>query len=379
MFEIKTFTGLDGLRQVKDQWTHVFQGLSRKSFQYHYDWYRCYLEFLAPEEEIFHVYLIYNDREPVAIFPLREGTMKFHGVKLKVLETPHHGHLPFTDCIYENSERTSEVLTYFIKNLSAGAKMKWDAVVFHNLLEGSPVLASLAKDSKVRAIKYLARKCSFFLTEGTYDDITRAFTGNHRRNLKKKGKRLDSLGKIEFVNSEKLESLVRDFDDFMEVEASGFKGEKGTKSAINFDDRLIGFYKSLIESFAEEGGCNIHLLKLNGESIASQFCLLDDETMYVFKIAYREDFAQVSPGMILLGLSLDAATQNEKIKRVNLMTYKDFHRNWKPEFMDVFHVWVFNKSMMGTIKFEMIRMRRWLRSFYDAIAKKTLRTVLNYN
>ncbi len=134
------------------------------------------------------------------------------------------------------------------ENLSAEAKMKWDAVVFHRLLEGSPILKSLAEAPTPRVIKNIARECSYFYTDNTYEDLSSNFKSKHRNNLKRKGKRLESLGQTEFMYSLEKKNILRDLDVFLEVEASGYKGETGLGSAILCDDNLVKFYRLTIIS-----------------------------------------------------------------------------------------------------------------------------------
>jgi hypothetical protein len=75
------------------------------------------------------------------------------------------------------------------------------------------------------------------------------------------------------------EELRRGFAEFLEIEASGWKGQSGERSAIKLHPDLMRFYESLNIEFAPSRSIVLNCLRIGERPIASQFCLRDEDTL----------------------------------------------------------------------------------------------------
>ena len=107
-------------------------------------------------------------------------------------------------------------------------------------------------------------------------------------------------GRVSFRTTRDPESLSRSFEQFLEVEASGWKGASGTATAILLDTKLQAFYRQLMETFGQDGRCEINQLQIDGRIAAAQFALIAGETLSLLKIGYDQHFVDVAPGQLLL-------------------------------------------------------------------------------
>jgi len=82
-----------------------------------------------------------------------------------------------------------------------------------------------------------------------------------------------------------------------EVEASGWKGERGT-AILNSPETDL-FYRTMARSFYDEDCLRLSTIRLDGRAVAFDLCLLDDRRVYGVKFGYDERFRNLAPGLVL--------------------------------------------------------------------------------
>jgi len=167
--------------------------------------------------------------------------------------------------------------------------------------------------------------------------------GKLRRNLQRLNRALQSLGEVHIEVHDRRDptALAQAFDDFLRLEASGWKGAAGTNggpgTAIAGDPRLLSFYRGLLDEDEDALHPQIALLRLDGRTIAAKYGLRSGDTLSLLKIAYDETYAAQSPGsQLLLGLMTQA--QAAGITRLSLVTCPAWAARWRPLSAPVWHV-----------------------------------------
>ncbi|MBN9110653.1 MAG: GNAT family N-acetyltransferase [Pseudonocardia sp.] len=116
------------------------------------------------------------------------------------------------------------------------------------------------------------------------------------RQLQRNRRKLEKLGPVRYVaDGGDLDAAVA---RFLEIEASGWKGESGT--AILSDARTRAFYAGLAAWAGAAGLLRVAFLELDGRAIAGELCLEDEYATYPLKASYEPDHRPYSPGLILL-------------------------------------------------------------------------------
>lgn len=110
-----------------------------------------------------------------------------------------------------------------------------------------------------------------------------------RRNMQKHGVDVSLLARPP--------SLERELQLGFELEASGWKGQRGT--AILCSQQTAHFYRLMARSFHDEDRLRISTILLDGRAVAFDLCLLDDRRVYGIKIAYDERYRPLAPGLVL--------------------------------------------------------------------------------
>ncbi|MCC0006015.1 MAG: GNAT family N-acetyltransferase [Methylobacteriaceae bacterium] len=97
-------------------------------------------------------------------------------------------------------------------------------------------------------------------------------------------------------------AVEHDMEVFFELEASGWKGRRGTALASSI--RTLALARAFLRSLSLEDRCSIAWLELDGAPIAAAVLVHSGGTAFYWKIAYDERYAAYSPGaQLMLDLS----------------------------------------------------------------------------
>lgn len=127
--------------------------------------------------------------------------------------------------------------------------------------------------------------------------LAEAMSSKHRRQLKRKEQQLAAQGRLEYTEFHGDGDREAILAEFLRLEASGWKGKAG--SALIFDPPSLGFFLGAARAGFPHGRMQIITLRLDGRPIAQKCELLSLPGVFSFKIAYDEEFARFSPGLLL--------------------------------------------------------------------------------
>lgn len=155
-----------------------------------------------------------------------------------------------------------------------------------DVVAGSP--AMLASETFSRA---LLRK------GGAADQyLEQALSGRSRKDLRRKERRLQELGKLEHVALGPGEDAERWIREFLELEAAGWKGARGGALAANEGTRR--FAVAMLAEAHRRNRLQMVGLNLDGRPLARCCNLLSGQGSYAYRTAYDERFADFSPGIM---------------------------------------------------------------------------------
>lgn len=117
-----------------------------------------------------------------------------------------------------------------------------------------------------------------------------------RANLRRRRKRLGEQGALAFRRIDRADPAT--LDRFYELEASGWKGARGT--AIAVEEGVRSFYDRAAAWAEGEGMLRLYALELSGRQVAMHWGLRDGSRYFLPKAAYDESFGAASPGQLLV-------------------------------------------------------------------------------
>jgi len=133
--------------------------------------------------------------------------------------------------------------------------------------------------------------------------LAKALDGKKRKELRRQRKRLAECGTLAFEEAYAPAVIERALDEFLALEARGWKGRAGT--AARCDSAIASFLRKAVTALASEGKAQIVSLRASSAPAAALIILRSGGSAWCWKIAYDESLARYSPGVQLL---LDTTT-----------------------------------------------------------------------
>lgn len=127
--------------------------------------------------------------------------------------------------------------------------------------------------------------------------LKETLSGVKRKKLRSSERRLSLKGPVRYTSLEPGGDITGWLEDFLQVEASGWKGKAGTALACNEADRQ--FFLDVASEAFRRSRVMLLALEMNGRFLAHQCNFLAGDGAFAFKVAFDEQYASFSPGILL--------------------------------------------------------------------------------
>lgn len=121
--------------------------------------------------------------------------------------------------------------------------------------------------------------------------------GKRHKEARRLERRLADLGRIDYDQLERAEDVDAWVDEFLALEARGWKGRGRTALACHPEQR--DFFRAVVQAAFASDRLTALALRLNGRAVAMKCNLTSHDAAFAFKIAYDEELAKYSPGVLL--------------------------------------------------------------------------------
>jgi CelD/BcsL family acetyltransferase involved in cellulose biosynthesis len=128
--------------------------------------------------------------------------------------------------------------------------------------------------------------------------IERVISSSRRKELRRQRRRLKEIAPVAFVPSYGPAEVADALQDFLMLEASGWKGRAGTAAAC--DPAVCRFMKMAVAALAADGRACVDRFMHNGRVVAAAVTLMSGNTGWFWKIAHDEAHSRFSPGVQLV-------------------------------------------------------------------------------
>ncbi len=89
------------------------------------------------------------------------------------------------------------------------------------------------------------------------------------------------------------------------------------------------FVPKLLRLSAARGWLRLGIASYDSQPVASQIWLVSEGTAYIFKLAYHENFKQLSPGTVLTAHMMEHVIDKDRVSRIDYLTGDDdYKKNW---------------------------------------------------
>jgi len=264
-----------------------------------------------------HVVVVKTGSQTGAIAPLVRtngflGRLEHLGVK--TLREP-------TDLVFSDSAA--------LKNLADALVEMGHPLFLDRIPADSPTVAAIQEAYRGRGLVRVCRAEPYprlMLHQGWRTPESQLKSGR-RSDLRRAVRNAERIGPLSYeVLSPTPLQLGPIFEEALEVEAANWKGSEGSAMAR---DQLRGqFYRQYAAAASAAGILRLCFLRIGSKAVAMQVALECAGSFWLLKIGYREEFAQCSPGMLLIAETIRYAASAELVAYEFLGNADTWTRLW---------------------------------------------------
>jgi hypothetical protein len=239
--------------------------------------------------------LIAGQRTLCGVFPI-ERFVRYKGLPVSGFKLWQHLFCGLCTPLVSR-DQTSQCLDRFIDWLTSSDS----SLMEFNFVTGDGLFFQLLEDClKRRGIKSLQsekfERALFRPREDSDAYLRAAVSQPHRKDLRRKTRRLSEVGHLEFETLESDGDLNRWIDEFLELEGRGWKGDGGAFACNELDAQ---YFREIAVRAFEQGKLMMLAIRLDKKAIAMKCNFMTPPGSFAFRIAFDESYSAYSPGVLL--------------------------------------------------------------------------------
>ncbi|HEX8364658.1 MAG TPA: GNAT family N-acetyltransferase [Allosphingosinicella sp.] len=251
-----------------------------------------------------------RDGELIGLIPLCVRSSLGRIPARNVQNWRHHNDFLGTPLV--RAGREADFWTALLTHLDGAA---WARGFLHlnGLVEDGPVHAGLAAAAaalgRPAAVVQRQRRAALASDLSPADYFERTVRKKKRKELKRLAARLGELGSVTSRVLQPGEDWRPWCDAFLALERSGWKGRNG--SALACAPESEAFFRDALAGAAAAGRLQLRSLDLDGRPLAMLVNFLVPPGSFSFKIAFDEEYARFSPGVLIQIDNLDLLARGD--------------------------------------------------------------------
>ena len=260
------------------------------------------LKYLLDGSQV-EVVLIFEKCEPAgterlcALFPL-ERARKFKRLPLNHYRLWKHKHC-FLNTPLIRKGRVTESLDVFFEWLESQPGLSnlfgWNWVNAEGMIGG--VLSEMARKRGWRTDEIFFQRALLPKMPDPEEYLQATISKKQLNEYARIERRMSESGKISYERMKSSDSVDSWIQDFMALEASGWKGSEGT--ALSCNEAEKSFFTSITHAAHEAKKLFMYRLRINDETVAAVCEFMGNGVGFSFKSAYHEKYAKFRPSMRL--------------------------------------------------------------------------------
>jgi CelD/BcsL family acetyltransferase involved in cellulose biosynthesis len=311
------------------------------------DWFSCWWRAFGGHRKLYLLTVRQHGRLRAVLPMMLERTWR-HGIPLRRLTAIGNDHTPRFDLVRAGDDVQ---LHHAIWNYLIACRKDWDVLDLPRLSCDSITLDRFTSLARAQNVQYSvwqrAPRSPWVHVQPSWDDYLASLSAGFRKSLRRKMRRLGSLGKVGLETVTGREALDQSLVEGLEIEAGGWKGS--SRTAILSQEKVTGFYTELAEIMAERGQLRLHFLTLDDVRIAFDYSIIANRCLYSLKAGHSSAHARHSPGTLMLGLILQQAHEEGLVGLDLLGDTDEFKMHWTKATR--MHPWLhcYSDSVLGRL------------------------------
>ncbi len=347
-YAFEFYRGFAGLEALQDRWVLLCKELGdHVRFYHHPHWFASAMQMQrAPDRDYWFVAAQHGERL-VGVFPLQERRLRPYGAEIRLLSNFHDNQLQLADFTFSPESDGTTLVSALVRWLRSQKVPRWDAVNIQRIVADSALYRSLQVKSPSFTQRLTYNRSARFDVSQGYEHAVATMSPRSRRNLRRVQRRAAEKApvRLEAVRAPAL--LPAALQRFCEIEASGWKGYAGTRSAILCSPTLVYFYQSLAKRFGPSGQFVIHLLWHGDAVVAAFLSLQSGKTFSTLKMCCQENAQAYKPGIMLLDLLIRELCADPDVGLLDMVNYPGVVRDFKPNSLPICSFVIPNYTVRG--------------------------------
>ena len=323
--------GRDGLLRLEDDWRRLYRAIPHRSAFLSFECCLAYVEHLMPAPGQLRCLVLRRGGEARAICLLEPRTDRVLGLRLPVWGVLWQQISRQADALCVDDEARRVLLPAIVAYLRRHSEGRC-------LLEVGPVPKASPLWDGVRAlgdhgVALEERETVYAIdTRRPFAELRAALPKKFRHNLNTSRHRLDKLGDARFVTVATDGDIQSELDTFLDVEASGWKGEAGSASAVRCCGQQSAYFRALATRLCGEADyCEISGLYGGGTCLATFFTVRSGRVCTGMKIGYDECRGHLAPGRLLFEHTVQRCCEDPDIDQFDVISNAAWLRDWRPD------------------------------------------------
>jgi len=306
---------------------------SNTSFFCSHAWYENFLQHvLAQDQDWSAQFVVYEQNNTVqSVFPLKMITTDKGSASFESLTNYYS---PF----YQFNSKLA-FFEYF-----KDVQLNWDTLILRPMSKQEVFkIVDILKKVRLEGLPfYCFANWYLEVNQRSFDEYFTGLSSRVKNTVTRKTKQFNRLDNstIKIIYEE--DKLNEGIKAFEKVYASSWK-EGETYPA---------FISGLIKTAAKQGYLRLAVAYLNNDPIAAQLWIVADNTAYIYKLAYDEQYKKLSIGSILTATLMRHVIDIDKVECVDYLSGDDsYKKEWMSHRRERWGIMIFNRrSFRGCLK-----------------------------
>lgn len=143
----------------------------------------------------------------------------------------------------------------------------------------------------------------------TWESFLYMLNGKQRHEIRRKLRRLNEAGHVNFRVLERLDEISQAMDTFFSL----FKASRPDKSEF-LTDQMMSFFRLLALRMAQQGFLKMFFLDIDLVPAAGVMCFDYKDTLFLYNNGYNPQFSRLSPGFLSKVYSIKDGIKQKKLK-----------------------------------------------------------------
>lgn len=326
---------------LEPEWNALVESTADEPF-YRHEFLRVWVDNFAPESRLRVLTLRDDAGRLTAVLPLMAGRASMYGVPVRRLSATANAHSCRFDVV---AREPGSAAVAFLSHLRTDRS--WDVLLLTDVPEDGAGwrLYEAAKAAGLSVGTWESLQSPYIPLPGSWEAYQGTLQSKFKANCRRRRRKLEEKGRVTVERVEGGLELEAKLEEGFALEASGWKGQRGT--AMARDARTRGFYSELARAAGYGGRLALYFLRLDGRAVAFQYALEYGGRYFLLKPGYDESLGDCSPGQLLMEDVLrDCLTRG-----LREFDFLGPDMVWKRDWTDTVrrHTWlyVFNDTALG--------------------------------